>query len=177
MSSNSAAIRDAIARFEAAQELAPGEWPAKVEVVHELERLLPAPEALSFLLAVLRDPAEYDLARVEICKAIRATPLSEPGSAASCADALMTALGDGQDDLVRQWAALAMAQVAHVPGACEALARSVADPAEDLEVRYNALASLRLATLDDAARRVLATAAGDRVMGPGVRAVLLQSRG
>ena len=49
--------------------------------------------------------------------------------------------------------------------------------AEDLEVRYNALASLRLATLDDAARRVLATAAGDRVMGPGVRAVLLQSRG
>ena len=173
----SAAIHDAITRFQAAQEVAPGEWPAKIEAVNELERLLPAPEALSFLLAVLRDPAEYDLARVEICKAIRATPMAEPSSAAACAGALLAALSEGQDDLVRQWAAQAMAQVVHVPGVCEALARRVTDSSEDLDVRFNALASLRLATLESPARRVLAIAADDAVVGPGVRAVLLQSRG
>ncbi len=177
MNSNAAAIHDAIARFQAASEATPGEWPAKIEAVSELERLLPAPEALSFLLAVLRDPAEYDLARVEICKAIRATPMSEPGIAAACADALLAALSEGQDDLVRQWAAQAMAQVVHVAGVGEALARRVADASEDLDVRFNALASLRMATLADSDRRVLATAADDLVIGPGVRAVLLQSRG
>lgn len=177
VSSSAAAIHDAIARFQAAPELAPGEWPAKIEAVNELERLLPAPEALSFLLAALRDPTEYDLARVEICKIIRATPMSEPGIAAACADALLAALSEGQDDLIRRWAAQAMAQVIHVAGVCEALARRVADSSEDVDVRFNALASLRLATLKDPDRRVLATAADDLVIGPGVRAVLLQSRG
>ena len=177
MSSSAAAIQDAIERFQAARELAPGEWPAKVEAVHDLERLLPAPEALSFLLALLQDPFEYDLARVEVCRAIRATPMSEPDVAAACADALIAALTDTDDDLVRQWAAQAMAQVVHVVGVREALADRVVDASEDLDVRFNALASLRLATLDDPVRRVLTSAAGDLVVGPGVRAVLLQSRG
>jgi hypothetical protein len=170
-------LSDAAARFRAARETAPGEWPGKVDVVCEVERHLDVPGAFSFLLEVLQDSRESDLARIEVCKVLRVTPMRSAEVAGRCVVALLAALAD-DDELVRQWAALGMAQVSDVGAAPEALAQRVVDPDEDAAVRHNALDSLRRRQMPGPCRAVLAIGAPDEpVLDEAVREALRAVQG
>jgi hypothetical protein len=64
----------AIRRYQSAPTTPTGEAPEKLEAVRQLEQLLPRPEARGFLMRLLQDQTEYDLARIEVCKVLRAAP-------------------------------------------------------------------------------------------------------
>lgn len=99
----------------------------KREIVAELDD---TPDALPFLIAVVADPREYDLARVEAATILRLWPPSDPATARTAARALLAALNDPEEDLVRQYAAEALGPYADDPAVHGALAASL-KPDED----------------------------------------------
>ena len=125
-------------------------------------------------MSVLRDGDEYDLARVEVCKALRA---SSPGLLGrGYADALLEVLRSGDDSLVRQWAAQALLPFGQVAEVAYALAERVADASEDLDVRHNAVASLRGAAIGNAERALLEGVLSDPDIGAAVGALMRSSQ-
>ncbi|MER5988463.1 HEAT repeat domain-containing protein [Streptomyces sp. NPDC001787] len=88
--------------------------------------------AQPFLVSVVADAGEYDLARIECATVLRLWPPADPGLRHRAGRALLAALLDPEEDLVRQYAAMALGPyAAHDPGVTEALAaaaRSDEDP-------------------------------------------------
>ncbi|MFE7050909.1 hypothetical protein ACFVAM_21370 [Streptomyces californicus] len=78
----------------------------KREIITELDANT---EALPFLVSVVADPREYDLARVESATVLRLWPPADPGLRHEAGRALLTALRDPEEDLVRQYAAMSLA--------------------------------------------------------------------
>jgi len=173
MTTEHADVDAAIRRYQAAQLGPSGESSDKVEAVHLLESHLAHPAAEAFLLSVLRDRDEYDVARVEVCKALRA---SSPGVLGlGYADALLEVLRSEDDVIVRQWAAQALLPFCHLPEVAHALADRVADAREDPDVRHNSVATLRRAAIGSAERALLETVLSDADIGPAVGALLRRS--
>jgi hypothetical protein len=170
MTANHADIDAAIQRYQAARLGPSGESTDKVVAVHDLESHLAHPAAEAFLVSVLRDRDEYDLARVEVCKALRTSPPGLLGR--GYADALAVVLRSGDDILVRQWAAQALQAFRHIAEVAYALAERLADSSEDPDVRHNALASLRGAAIGKAERALLERALSDSDVGAAVAALL-----
>ncbi|MFD9606709.1 HEAT repeat domain-containing protein [Streptomyces sp. NPDC059970] len=140
----------------------------KREIVAELDD---TPDALPFLIAVVADPREYDLARVEAATILRLWPPSDPATARTAARALLAALNDPEEDLVRQYAAEALGPYADDPAVHGALAASL-KPDEDPLVRHNALAAVEEAGPSDARTDVLRALTQDRDLGRAAARIL-----
>ncbi|MFE9458920.1 hypothetical protein [Streptomyces californicus] len=84
----------------------PADSDRKREIITELDANT---EALPFLVSVVADPGEYDLARVESATVLRLWPPADPGLRHEAGRALLTALRDPAEDLVRQYAAMSLA--------------------------------------------------------------------
>jgi hypothetical protein len=160
----------AIRRYQAAATGSSGESPAKIEAIRQLEPHMAHPEAERFLVSVLLDPAEYDLARVEVCRALQASSAGSSGG--RYADALLRLLQSEDDTLVRQWAANALRVFRDHPGVVRALASRLAKATEDLDVRHNAIASLRGAAMGLAERELLEPLRTDPELGHAVNDLL-----
>ncbi|MFF4078685.1 hypothetical protein ACFYZN_04700, partial [Streptomyces sp. NPDC001777] len=80
-------------------------------------------DAVPFLVAVVADPGEYDLARIEATTLLRLWPPPDPATRRTAGRALLTALHDPEEDLVRQYAAMALGPYADDPAVHEALTR------------------------------------------------------
>ncbi|MFJ2900168.1 HEAT repeat domain-containing protein [Streptomyces sp. NPDC087218] len=98
-------------------------------------------DAVPFLVAVVADPGEYDLARVEATTLLRLWPPSDPATRRTAGRALLTALHDPEEDLVRQYAAMALGPYADDPAVHEALT-TAADTDDDPLVRASARSAL-----------------------------------
>ena len=163
-------IDAAIRRYRASGIGPSGESAEKVVAIHQLQSLLAHPTTEAFLVSVLRDREEYDLARVEICKALRAW--SSEGLRDAYADALLEVLQSDDDTLVRQWAADALRSFHHVARVVQTLSAKVADATEDPDVRHNALAALRGAAIGGSERSVLERVLSDSDIGVAVQTLL-----
>lgn len=131
-------------------------------------------EALSFLLRVLADEAEYDLARVEVAKILELRETRGDGERGRIAEALKLVLDASGDELVKQYAAMAAEYYADAGGLFEALARRVHDPGEDVNVRWNALAAIEGEGPTPRAAGLLTGLLGDPEFGPEAARVLRQ---
>ncbi|MEU9760148.1 hypothetical protein [Streptomyces sp. NPDC047985] len=154
-------------------------------IVAELGTDDTAVEAASFLASVVADPHEYDLARVEAATILRLWPPPDPVTARTVARALLAALDDLDEDLVRQYAVHALGSYADDPAVHETLAAAVlnngqdgdsagddADSGEDVLVRYNALAALEEAGPSEARAGILRALARDPELGRSAVRVL-----
>ncbi|WP_406495192.1 HEAT repeat domain-containing protein [Streptomyces sp. NBC_00846] len=138
------------------------------EIVAELDGNA---EALPFLASVVADPQEYDLARVEAATILRLWPPSDPATARTAAQALLAALRDPEDDLVRQYAAAALGPYADEPAVDQALATALR-PDEEPLVRDNALAAVEEAGPSDARTDVLRALTRDPDLGRAAARIL-----
>ncbi|MDK0520211.1 hypothetical protein [Streptomyces sp. ML-6] len=100
------------------------------EIVAELDDDCGNPEVTAFLTTVVADPGEYDLARIEATTLLRLWPPPDPATRRTAGRALLTALHDPEEDLVRQYAAMALGPYADDPAVHEALT-TVADTDDD----------------------------------------------
>jgi HEAT repeat protein len=98
-------------------------------------------DAVPFLVAVVADPGEYDLARIEASTLLRLWPPSDPAGRRAAERALLAALHDPEEDLVRQYAAMALGPYADDPAVHEALT-TAAGTDDDLLVRAAARGAL-----------------------------------
>jgi HEAT repeat protein len=112
----------------------------KVRAVVALEDHLPDPRALTFLVAMVADPFEYDLARIEGMQILR---LHAPDAAPARRQAglAIAAALTSDDELVRQYAAMSLGPYADDDQVFRALAAAALND-EDIDVRYNALAAV-----------------------------------
>ncbi|WP_103531598.1 hypothetical protein [Streptomyces sp. SM11] len=100
----------------------------KPEIITELDANA---QALPFLVRVVADPDEYDLARVESATALRLWPPADPALRHEAGRALLRALRDPEEDLVPQYAAMSLAPYTDDPAVTTVLnitARADEDP-------------------------------------------------
>lgn len=134
-------FEELIAKYEAVLPDSKNEQFGKVDVIETLEdfedlRVLP------FLLKVLVDENEYDLARVEIAKILEIRKSKNEKEKQEIAQSLMIVLKYSESDdnyLVRQYAAIAIDNYSDVEGVFEFASQIILNPDEDINVRYNVL--------------------------------------
>ncbi len=113
----------------------------KFAVLGQIEDLVDE-RATAFLVGVLRDTSEDELVRVEILKLLPHRK-DRKASENHFGDAVMLILRNNADDeLVRQYAAIAMRRFVECDGAIELLENVVRDESENFDVRYNALSAI-----------------------------------
>ncbi|MFJ7493259.1 HEAT repeat domain-containing protein [Streptomyces sp. NPDC097727] len=140
----------------------------KREIVAELDDV---PDALPFLIAVVADPGEYDLARVEAATILRLWPPDDPATRRTAGRGLLTALHDPEEDLVREYAAGALGPYADNPAVHQALTAALRSDEEPL-VRDNALAAVEEAGPSDARTDVLRALIQDPGLGRAAARIL-----
>ncbi|WP_411083983.1 hypothetical protein [Streptomyces sp. cmx-18-6] len=116
----------------------------KREIITELDDNA---QALPFLVSVVADADEYDLARVESATVLRVWPPADPGLRRRAGRALLTALKDRDEDLVRQYAAMSLAPYTADPVVATVLdttARADADPLVRDSARFSLKEAHRL---------------------------------
>src|SRR4051812_6137420 len=96
-------VEELIRRYSEAKESESGNFPEKIEVVEALEDL-PAEQVLDFFLKTVASPSEYDLARIEILKILKAHAGEYPDRA-RIAQPLAAILRKDPDTQVRTYAA------------------------------------------------------------------------
>ncbi|MFJ6017324.1 HEAT repeat domain-containing protein [Streptomyces sp. NPDC092952] len=99
------------------------------------------PGAEPFLIGVVADPEEYDLARTEAATLLRLWPPADLALRLEAGRALLAALDDPEEDLVRQYAAMALGPYADDPAVRRALT-AAAESDDDLLVRAAARSAL-----------------------------------
>ncbi|MFB6814832.1 HEAT repeat domain-containing protein [Streptomyces sp. NPDC056347] len=129
---------DELARLLARFHALPAEDDRRREIVAELDG---DPGAEPFLIGVVADPREYDLARVEASTLLRLWPPADPATRHDAGRALLAALDDPEEDLVRQYAAMALGPYTDDPEVRRALT-TAADTDDDLLVRAAARGAL-----------------------------------
>ncbi|MER7726193.1 HEAT repeat domain-containing protein [Streptomyces sp. NPDC096323] len=122
------------------------------------------PKALPFLASVAADTQEYDVARVEATTALRLSPPTDDAHRQRAARALLAVMRGPDDDLCRQYAAMALGPYADAPEVHEAMAAAVLGDDDPL-VRDNALAALRHAGPSEDRAEVLHQLTDDRSLG------------
>ncbi|MFI2318821.1 hypothetical protein AMK17_34370 [Streptomyces sp. CB00072] len=137
-----ASATDAMEAAEAAERLIaefrslPPDNDRKSEIITELDANA---QALPFLVSVVADPGEYDLARVESATVLRLWPPADPALRQEAGRALLSALRDPEEDLVRQYAAMSLAPYTDDPvvaAALDATARADEDPLVQSGARF-----------------------------------------
>ncbi|WP_406014448.1 hypothetical protein OG520_23125 [Streptomyces sp. NBC_00984] len=92
------------------------------EIVAQLDGDCGNADVVAFLTALVADPQEYDLARTEAATVLRLWPPADPDLRHRAGRALLAALNDPEEDLVRQYAAMALGPYASDdPAVTEAL--------------------------------------------------------
>lgn len=129
-----------IAAYRAAPFDANGEAWGKTAALEALEEFLPDDRLLEFVLGIIADPAEYDMARLHLLKLLEVNPFPEARQrVGKCVAAAIT----GEEDwTVRCWLGRALAAYSDVPAARAAAVARALDPSEDEDVRHNCLAGL-----------------------------------
>jgi tetratricopeptide (TPR) repeat protein len=95
---------------------------------------------LQFVLTILVDESEYDLARVDIAKILEYRAAKNEKEKQEIAKSLILVLKNTEDDyLVRQYAAMAISPYSDVEGIFELATQIILNPDEDINVRYNVL--------------------------------------
>ncbi|MFF0288550.1 HEAT repeat domain-containing protein [Streptomyces sp. NPDC005262] len=122
------------------------------------------PAAVPFLASVTADSEEYDLARVEATMVLRLRPPTEADFRLRAGRALLTVLRGPDENLVRQYAAMALGPYADDPEVHEVLAAAVMDDFDRL-VRDNALAALDEAGPSDERIELLHRLSADAALG------------
>jgi hypothetical protein len=136
----------------------------KVKVVVALEDHLGDPRVLPFLVSVIADRPEYDLARIECIKILHLWPPATATGRQQVGRAIAAALQADDDDLVRQYAAMSLGPYVCEDGVFEALTTAVLLD-DDVEVRYNALAAIEEAGPDTRNVELLRRLTGDLELG------------
>ncbi|MFB7051488.1 hypothetical protein ACFCX7_35810, partial [Streptomyces microflavus] len=98
-------------------------------------------------VSVVADAAEYDLARVESATVLRVWPPDDPDLRRRAGRALLSALRDPEEDLVRQYAAMSLAPYTSDPLVAMALdstARADQDPLVRDSARFSIKEAHRL---------------------------------
>jgi hypothetical protein len=119
------------------------------------------PRVAPFLIALAADPDAYDLARIEAMKVLRLWPPDDPAAAGR---AIAAVLRGDEDEMVRQYAAMALGPYAADDTVLDAL-RAAALGDDDEDVRHNALAAVREAGPDDRTVALLRRLASDATLG------------
>ncbi|MGY3057238.1 hypothetical protein ACVWZD_001483 [Streptomyces sp. TE3672] len=110
---------DHLARLIEEFRALPADSDRKREIIAELDDNA---AAQPFLVSVVADADEYDLARTEAATVLRLWPPADPGLRHRAGRALLAALNDPEEDLVRQYAAMALGPYASDdPAVAEAL--------------------------------------------------------
>lgn len=146
----------------------PAESDEKRALVTELRDVLADrpdhPAAMAFLAAVTEDTEEYELARIEATTALRLWPPTDDTHRQRATRALLAVMRGPDEDLVRQYAAMALGPYADDPEVHDAMAAAVLFD-EDPLVRDNALAALSHAGPSEGRAEVLHRLADDRALG------------
>jgi hypothetical protein len=133
---------------------------AKVDIILELEDHLSDPRALTLFAAVIADPAEHDLARIECVKILRLRPPAAADDRRRIGRIIADVLRPTEDYLVRQYAAGALGPYAQEPAVFDAMSGAVLRD-DDIDVRHNALASVVEAGADNRTIALLRRLADD----------------
>ncbi|MFJ9188683.1 hypothetical protein [Streptomyces anulatus] len=145
-----ASATEAMEAAEAAERLIaefrslPPDNDRKREIITELDANA---QALPFLVSVVADPGEYDLARVESATVLRLWPPADPALRHEAGRALLSALRDPEEDLVRQYAAMSLAPYTADPVVAAVLnttARADEDPLVQSGARFSIKEAHRL---------------------------------
>jgi hypothetical protein len=129
-----------IAAYRAAPFDARGEAWGKTAALEALEAFLPDSRVLDFFLAIVADPAEYDMARLHLLKLFEADPA--PAARSRIGECVAATLPAEKDWTVRCWLGRAVAAYTEIPAARAVAIARVLDPSEDEDVRHNCLAGL-----------------------------------
>jgi hypothetical protein len=157
-----------IAAYRAASLDANGEAWGRTDALEALEQFLPDRRVLDFFLGVIADPAEYDMARVQLLKLFEVNPV--PAARRRVGECVAAAMLGEQDWMVRFWLGRAISRYNDIPAARAAAVACVLDPAEDRDVRHNCLFLPRRQRDDPAVGRALAQlAAGDGLLARAAR--------
>ena len=165
-------INAMIAAYRAGELDPQGESHVKCAVVGGLEEHLEEPKALAFLLDLIGDPDEYDLARVDALKILQ---VYEPGSERvrrRVGRRLAKVLLAETDVLVQQWVAIAAGNFMSVPQVYAAVSVLLADGKSESGVRHNCLAALLRLGPSPRTRGPLEVLVADPQLGAQVRRIL-----
>lgn len=98
---------------------------------------------ISQYIATLEDFSEDDLVRIEILKSLELRSDAAPVHS-RFGKVVQHVLENDDDDLVRQYAAMALGNYISVRGTLAMLESIVANESEDIDVRHNALSSIEM---------------------------------
>ncbi|SCD36526.1 hypothetical protein [Streptomyces sp. DvalAA-19] len=138
------AAAEAAERLIAEYRALPSGSDRKREIITELDANA---QALPFLVSVVADAEEYGLARVESTTVLRVRPPADPDLRRRAGRALLTALREPEEDLVRQYAAMSLAPYTSDPLVAMALdstARADQDPLVRDSARFSIKEAHRL---------------------------------
>ncbi|MFF1646105.1 HEAT repeat domain-containing protein [Streptomyces sp. NPDC058240] len=155
---------EALARLIEEFRALPADSDRRREIVAELDDDCGDADVAAFLVSVVADPREYDLARTEAATLLRLWPPADPAGRHAAGRALLAALDDPEEDLVRQYAAQALGPYADDPAVHEALA-AIVHADDDPLVRDSALGAIKDAGPSDARTDVLRKLTQDADLG------------
>jgi hypothetical protein len=167
-------VAELVAQFEATPDGEDGGH-AKVEIVLELEDRLDDPRALDLFAAVIADPAEYDLARIECIKILQLEPPAGVEDRRRIGRIIAAVLDPDDDYLVRQYAAMSLGPYAQDPVVFEAIT-TAATGDDDIDVRHNAFESVLEAGQDDRTIALLNQLTDDPELGQAATRTLQEWR-
>jgi hypothetical protein len=140
----------------------------QVRVIEALEDHVADPRVWSLFVAVIADPAAYDIARIECIKILHLWPPDSAAGRHEVGRTVAAVLRDDDDDyLVRQYAAMSLGPYAEDAVVLDALAHAVHHD-DDIDIRYNALASIEEAGRNDRGIELLRQLADDPELGTAV---------
>ncbi|MER7081221.1 HEAT repeat domain-containing protein [Saccharopolyspora kobensis] len=132
----------------------------KAAIVAELD----GESAHGFLASVLADPDEHELARVECATALRLYPPVDEEARREAGEAVVAALSDHDEDLVRQHAAMALGPYADHPVVHRVMAAAMRSD-DDVNVRHNAAAACAEAGPSEERTRLVSELLADDELG------------
>ena len=142
----------------------------KVEILHILEDS-GDPRIPAFLLRVVSDMEQYDMARISALEILRFNTYDEPYYDQIGLRLCFLAQNDKDPD-VRIHAALALGNYIKAPGVVEAVLKIGSDSREDTIVRDNAIAALEKIAPDPALIAAVVALTADPIMGSAAQWVL-----
>jgi hypothetical protein len=128
-------------RAEDARALADPDFSVKDKIIRKLERS-DDPRVLPFMLSVLSDEKEYDLARIEVLKVFEIRRRGEPSEDQSIGRAVRQILAADPDDDVRTYAAMAASNYMDVEGVLDEVEKIIFDEGEEINIRWNAFTAV-----------------------------------
>lgn len=138
----------------------------QVDLIVELEDHVADERVLDLFVALIADTAAYDLSRIECVKILRLWPPEQPADRRRVGQTIATVLRDDEDDLVRQYAAMALGPYAEDPAVFDTLTAILTPGAEDdIDLRHNALSSVAEAGHDERTGALLRQLTDDPELG------------